>query len=140
MQYGYGAPRQEVQLLSEGWVQVTSARFVVGHQTYPLAGITSVAPFTVPKDASFAWFLAVGSSLGILASLGMMAVSVAVGFVFLLIAGAVLGFAIYEIKTKKAIHGVVICTSGMQVQALSSPDLQFVSRVVGSLNQALAMR
>lgn len=34
---GYGA-RQEVMLFQEGIVQVTSARFVVARQTFPIIG------------------------------------------------------------------------------------------------------
>lgn len=43
----YGA-RPEFTILQEPGVLVTSARFVVGQQTYPIANLTAVAPFTIP--------------------------------------------------------------------------------------------
>ena len=49
---GHNPPsgQQETVLLSEPGLQVTTARLVVGDLTYPIATITSVAPFTVRAD------------------------------------------------------------------------------------------
>ena len=42
--------------------------------------------------------------------------------------------------TRKAAHGVAICTAGTNIHALLSYDAGFVARVVTALNQAIASR
>lgn len=144
----YGAPRQEVVLFNGVGVQVTSARFICGHQTYPVSNITSVAPFTVHPSKT-------GIVLGIVFSVGlvllgllMMAVAAAaesgaaagLGFMFLVLGLMIVGACIYFSRLMKPTHGVSITTSGMNVRALTSPDLALVNGVLSALNQALSMR
>lgn len=138
MMYGYGyghaAMGQEVPLLNMGWVQVTSARFVVGHQTYPINGITSVAPFSVAPNRNGP-FLLIGIALIVL--FGGFAGQSGGTAVLGLIMGAI-GIALVALA--KPTHGVTIMTAGMNVRALVSKDIALVHGVVTALNQAIAMR
>lgn len=138
--YGYAPQaRQEVSILAEQGIQVTSARFIVYQQTYPINGITSVAPFSFQPGRA-------GPLLGILffglASLGGI-VSAINGdgspgaAVFCL---AMLGLCIWWFMSRKMQHGVIVSTAGMQHRALVTPDPALVHRVVGALNQAISMR
>lgn len=136
----YGA-RQEFTILQEPGVIVTSARFIVGQQTYPMAGLTAVAPFTDPPST-------IGSIVGTLCVGGLAAISGLAAY----FAGSGLGFGVTGLlgaaatvilvlgMMKKPMHGVRIATAGGQVHALFSRDIQHVQRVVGALNQALSMR
>lgn len=140
--------RQEAVLFTGHGVQVTSARFVCYQQTYPLGGITSVTPFTIPPDNGSAYTWVVLFALMSVGSLAITALCVVAessggaGFFGLMMIGAA-GLAALCIVTgrgKKPTHGVQITTAGMNVRALTSVDLAFVQNVVGALNQALAMR
>jgi len=139
MQGGYGPPqRQEITFFAEQGVQVTSSRFVVHGQLYPLAGITSVAPFTTPPKRLGLVALAAVFGFFTLASLGSL---ISRGAVLPLLVFAVLtALCIWGIRRQKATHGVLIATAGMQVKALTSPDVAFVQQVVGALHQAVASR
>jgi hypothetical protein len=135
-------------LLSEPGVQVTSARFVVGHQTYPIMGITSVTQFYVPKPSST---VATGCGLAfvfgffpafIFAVLAFSSGSAALGWTagFFGLAGlAVVGISIGTASVPNK-YGVAITSAGSQVRPLVSQDLGHVQRVVGALNHALSMR
>lgn len=137
--YGYGGPPsaqyREVQLLAEWGVQVTSSRFIVGMHTYPIAGITSVAPFHIPAERSGAIVGAIiFGLLGII--VGWTAGSV-LAFLFF---GVIAAIFVVAALLKKSVFGVVIATAGMQHRALVTHDGVHVTRVVNALNQAIAMR
>jgi hypothetical protein len=138
------APPQERQLVAEPGVLVTSARVVVGQQTYPVAGISSVAPFTQrahnPPNGVGIGMMIVGALL-VLGGIGQ---DFTGGAVLTVIFGAALvgGAAlVFKFSPRKPdVHGVVITSAGAQFRALETTDLHQVSRVVGAINHALSMR
>jgi len=143
--YGYGPPptsmRQEHVFLAEGGVQVTSARFTVFQQMYPISGITSVSPFTLP--ASRGAPLALVTIFGIFALfsfVGFLSSPNAGSFLGLLITGAIVALGVFWFRSCKPIHVVMIATSGMQARALSTRDAGFAHRVVLALNHAVISR
>lgn len=144
--YGYGPPppsmRQEVPILSVDGVQVTSARFICWQQTYPIGGITSVSPFTVPASKGAPTLAAFWSGGWALIWLVSAIISGGGGqpIVFFLFSVACTVGCVFWARSLKDSHGVMITTAGMNVRAVVSPNLQYVHAIVGALNQALAMR
>jgi hypothetical protein len=143
----YGSPpsgRQEVSIFSAPGVMVTSARFVVGQQTYPLSGITSVSPFTVfaTKNGAILWTF--WSALwvviwAIAAAMGSGGSGYGTGFAsFISLCSVVIGVLWW--RSLKDSYGVAITAAGMNVKAVVSRDPAFVQHVCAALNQALSMR
>lgn len=128
----YGYARPEVTYMTGQGVQVTSSRFIVYGQMYPVNAITSVASFTEAPSRTIAYV----GALVLLVGLVSLAGSAAAGLLFLLIGGACIAVGVM----RKPIYVVVIGTSGMQVRALRSPNAQFVQYVVTALHQAVAAR
>ncbi len=125
---------QEVTFFVGGGVQVTSSRFVVGGQMYPVAAITSVAPFSIP--AQRAGLILLAALLGLF-TLGS-ALAARWGAVFLF--GTLAGLCGWRASARVPMHGVIITTSGMQIRPLTSANLVFVQQVVAALHQAVASR
>lgn len=120
-----------------GGVQITSSRFVVGTQMYPLAGITSVSPFTIPPKR---FGLILGALFSLLLTTGAVTPLVEGKPIAFLLFAAITGLFVWRVTQRKTVHGVTISTAGMQVRALTSPDVTFVQQVVGALHQAIASR
>lgn len=140
--YGYGPPsmqRQEVHLFSEQGIQVTSARFVVFQQTYPIAGITSISPFTIPAQRAGLILGALFFGLCTLGGCGLM-LGDDHNPVGVIVFGLFMGLCIWGAVSRKPMHGLMISTAGMNVRALTSQDFNQVQRVMAALNQAIAMR
>lgn len=146
--HGYGAPsgygppslRQEVPIFAAQGVQVTSARFVVGMKTYPIAAITSVAPLFFPPQTSGPVAAILFCSMGLLVSWGIYAIDGTWGATFAAIFAAGIVGGVFAYRAKKPGYGVLITTSGMNVQALTTWDGAFSQHVIGALNQAVSMR
>lgn len=139
MQPSYGfAPmwpaRVEVPIHAEQHIQVTTARFVVGYHTYPIAGLTHVVAFSNPAQRTSAILAAI--FFGLLFLICAIARAGAPALVFF-VPAAICGIVA---ATRKATHGVAICTAGRNIHALLSHDAGFVARVVTALNQAIASR
>ncbi|MBX3188399.1 MAG: hypothetical protein KF819_15385 [Labilithrix sp.] len=135
--YAYGPPptmRQEYPILSEQGVTVTTARFVVYQQTYPIAGITSVAPFQQPASRGGPILLA--CLFGLMMFVGFAGGAIGGGLFFLVLMGICIAVA----ASRKDTFGVVVWTAGTNVRALVTHDGAFVGRVVVALNQAIASR
>jgi hypothetical protein len=131
----------ETQLLAEPGVVVTTARFVVGFQTYPISSITTVAPFTVQPSRGGAYLLGAFVSLPALGTLlGGASLGSGTGIFFGLVLAGIAALCFWHGAQKKAEHGLLVATSGMQVRALVTHDLGQVQRVLGALNHAIASR
>ncbi len=131
-------------MLSEPGLQVTTARLVVGYQTYPIAAFTNVTPFTVTAEmrgpsaavvlggvvnlAAFA-----GIKMGTENQGGWLLVVATIGSIVFL-------WGLYQARTRQTMHGISVATSGTQLRVFASPDMARVHRVLGALNQAIASR
>jgi hypothetical protein len=130
----------EITYLVEAGVQVTSARFVVGSNMYPIAAITSVAPYSIPPKRGVP--IAVVIICGFFACINLARAIVGADgalpalFVLTLFTTG----AVFWARSIKATYCVMISTSGMQARALASPDGALVGRVVVALHQAVATR
>lgn len=133
----YG-PQSETTFFSEQGIQVTSTRFVVYGQMYPVNGITAVSPFTIPAQRAG---LIIGACLcGLVAVFGLISLisdgSAASFLIFAAITAVLIAIAV----RRKDNHGIVISTAGGQVRALASEDVALVHRVLSGLHQAVASR
>lgn len=130
----------EVTFFNDGGLAVTLTRFVAGVQTFAMSGITSVRMAkTNPGMGVGAFVIAVGA-VCFLAATGAWAYS----RLFSILAGAlgvglVIGGAKLERNQKPTFH-VILSTSGGEVKAYSSGDVEFVARLTGALNNAIVAR
>jgi hypothetical protein len=122
---GTGAESERV-FLQEGNVSVSDKRFVVGAQTYPLSGITSIKSHQqVPSRV-------IPIVIGLFGLL-VLASSVAGGAIAILVA-----FLIWFLQ--KPAYSVVLSTAAGEQQALMAPDRAYIERVVQALNNAVVAR
>jgi hypothetical protein len=126
----------EETLFNDPQVTVTTTRFIVPGQTYPVAGITSISN---SKESSMAPIIlilvgvgiaVIGLSLGDTPGGGSVAVMGGLMFVIGILCAALM-------KTK---HHVVLTTAGGEVKAFTSTDGELVDDVVLALNQAIIRR
>ncbi len=104
-------------------VRVTNARFIVDANTYSIRNITSTAAWTRKQQ----WLAGV-----LLAIFGLATFQNAapIGIFFLLLAG----LAFY---LGRPVHYVRLHTSGGEVKAVKSYDIEYVKQVVQALNEAI---
>lgn len=121
-------------MLAEKGVQVTTTRFVVGRETYPIHEITSVAPYTVkPKIAG-------GAALAIFALLASPAAIHTGSTSFELACVVVLVLSIAYAATRRTTHVIAVATAGFSTPALVSTDMLFSKRVLATLKHSISMR
>ncbi len=108
-------------------VKVTNARFMSGAQTYAMSNVTSVKALT-EKPKRFWWIL--------LMVLGLM---VAVGGSF---GGAAVMMLVAAVALwlQKTTYHVMLTTSGGETSALKTYQLDYVTKVVQALNDAIVHR
>jgi hypothetical protein len=118
--------RTEHTLLAEQGIIVSTARFVVGTTTYPLAGITAVSTSAIKPKYLLPLIL-------ILFGLPLLPAKAPLGLPLLLA-----GIAIIVLSKKRFV--VRMATAGGQVDALASKDRAYIERVVSALNTAIIQR
>ncbi|MFA5925066.1 MAG: DUF6232 family protein [Methylococcaceae bacterium] len=120
----------EQTFLENRGVTVTSARFITGGQTFALNNITSVKQGIIDFDWKgplilivIGMFLLAGETVGTVAS----GILLAGGGVFWWIKG-------------KADYLVILHTSAGEQTALKDTDKDFIAKVIGALNDAIASK
>ena len=118
-------------------VQVTQARFVVGEQTFAMAGITSVR-HKVVKRSKVGALLGLGLGLAFLilgtqTPITGQAVSV-LGVILLIIGTIALGYALQEQ------HTVALTTASGETTSIVSKDRGSITSIVSALNEAIIAR
>ena len=114
---------EEQTFFENNGVRVTNARFIVDANTYSIRNITSTAAWSQSQK----WVVGV---LLILIGLACLIQATVIGIVFLAIAGLVLYLG-------RPVHYVRLHTSGGEVKAVKSYDLEYVKQVVQALNEAI---
>lgn len=107
-------------------VSVSNSRFIVASQTFAMSNITSVK---ASKD--------VPSRLGPIAfgMIGLIAATQNVGFgIFLIAIGVVWWFL------QKTRYHVLLTTAGGETKALTTPQKEYIEKVVQALNDAIVAR
>lgn len=109
-----------------GAVKVTSARVVLGSQTYAVAQLSSVG---AAYEAATRWPAYLLALMGAF----VMAAQLFVGL-------AVIAAAISYLVTRKDRHHVLLMTSGGEYKSLASFDKSEVDEVVGAISEAIVHR
>ena len=122
----------EQTLLSEGNVSVSTARFVVEGQMYPISGITSVKSLT---QRPIKWPMIL-IAFGVISLANVIAEGNIDVLWFVVFFGG--GGLLWMIKGVKYI--LVLSTASGEVQALTSRNQAFIIRIVNALNQAIVQR
>ena len=117
------SPSGERTFLNERGVVITNARFVVNGHLYATANITSAKLVKGSKVGSIV--------LGVLGLFMLLGNAAALGVVFLVMAG--IWFALVK-------SFLVLATSGGEVRALALRDVQFLTRALAALNEAIIAR
>lgn len=120
----------EKTFFEHGDVKVTNARFVTGGQTYAMSNVTSVKTFE--KKPSRVGGLVI-IALGVAVMVPMTSQSIAVGAV--IAAGGIF----YMLKQKTLYH-IMLSTSAGETSALNTHEKEYLSQVVGALNEAIVQR
>ena len=118
---------EEKIFLNEGVVTVTNARFIVASQTFSMAGITSVKNSEEPPKRSYPVICGI------------------IGFLCLIGGAPVIGIGLLVLAVvwwigQKANYHVILATAGGEMEALSSADGAFISKVVTAINEAMVAR
>ena len=104
-------------------VKVTNARFIVDADTYAIRNITSTAAWSQSQK----WILGI-----ILILIGLACLKEATGIgIFLFLIAAVVFYL------GRPVHYVRLHTSGGEVKAVKSYDLEYVRQIVQALNEAI---
>jgi hypothetical protein len=114
---------EEQVFFDNNGVRVTNARFVVDENTYSIRNITSTAAFSQPQK----WLAAV-----VLGLVGLVALANSVMVALIFFAIAALFFYV-----GRPVHYVRLHTSGGEVKAVKSNDIEYVKQVVSALNDAI---
>lgn len=114
---------EEQTFFDHDGVQVTNARFVVDANTYAVRNITSTAAWTKPRQ----W---IAGAICAIAGLAAMAGAPPIGIFFLILGGLFFYFG-------RPVHYVRLHTSGGEVKAVKSYDIEYVRQIVAALNNAI---
>ena len=118
----------------EGHVFVSSTRFVVGDQTYPIANVSSVKAFASPPNVTLQILMLLVAIVWTVAIVARGAWEEMIFTVPLLVLGIVL------MKIAKTTHHVALTTSAGEVRPINAYDKTYIGRVVAALNQAIVSR
>lgn len=120
---------EEKVFLNEGGVSVSNSRMTYQGQMYAMSGVTSVKTYeAVPSKKGpiiliiIGLFMMAGGKNTIVVSL-------------LLLAGGIAWWVM-----AKSIYSVLLTTASGEAKAYSSKDKDFVSKIVGALNDAIIHR
>lgn len=120
---------EEKTFFEYGDVKVTNTRFMTGAQTFAMSNVTSVKN-RVQKPNRFGGILLL--IVGLLIALGGGA-GVVVGLVIAVVAGAFL-------YSQRTIYHVMLTTAGGESSALQTSRLDYITKVVKALNDAIVFR
>lgn len=113
-------------------VKVTNTRFITGSQTYAMSNVTSVKNRADKPSRVLPIVLLVFGIFAVLPNIPHLDQMVP-GLVISVIAGLWL-------KSQKTTYHVVLATSGGETSALKTHQLQYVTKVVNALNDAIVYR
>lgn len=124
----------EKTYLQQGDVMVTSARFIVGSQTFAMRNITSVTAMEIEPDNPFPGYLMMLGSVIVMIGFGISSVSA--GILGVVIAGAGGYWGWQQTST----FSVVLTTAGGEVRAYTSQNRKVIATIVEALNRSIVER
>jgi Family of unknown function (DUF6232) len=118
----------------QGDVTVTSARFIVGSQTFAMRNITSVQTVEIEPDSPNPGYLMI---LGcVIAVIGFANSSISTGILGLVIVAAGGYWSWHQTST----FSVVLTTAAREVSAYTSQNRKFIATIVEALNLSIVER
>lgn len=118
---------EEKTFFEHGDVKVTNARFITGAQTYAMSNVTSVKNHVEQPNRLFGIIMVlVGIVVALNSSFGGGVVIAAIGGVVLYL--------------QKATYHVLLTTAGGESRALETRELDYITKVVNALNEAIVHR
>jgi Family of unknown function (DUF6232) len=118
----------------QGDITVTSARFIVGSQTFAMRNITSVQIVeNKPNNPYPGYLMIIGC---VTALIGFSNSSISAGILGLVIAAAGVYWAWHQTST----FSVVLTTAAGEVSAYTSQNRKFIATIVEALNLSIAER
>ena len=142
---------EEITYYSDGVIQITNARAVLGGKSYAMANITSVGIWERPPDRTPGVALTVGGlvtglcaccpALGTLGSHDSDVAGFGILFVVVGLLGLVMLIAGIAIAaTAKPSYVMRLGSASGEIDALISKDLDYVQRIVDAVNKAIIER
>ncbi|MFN8477571.1 MAG: DUF6232 family protein [Kouleothrix sp.] len=125
----------EVMYYSQGNVQISNARVVLGGVTYAMANITSVAIAEQPANKKPGIALTVVGALIAICTLGSQ--SAIGGLIFGLI---LVGIGVLLLISEKPQYFVRLGSASGETNGLVSPDRNYIVAVVNAINEAIVKR
>jgi len=126
----------EISVYQDTNIQVTNLRAILQGKTYAMANITSVSMYTQPGNSTPGMIVAVLGALLLLVGLAdadMRGCALVFGLGML-----VGGIAIAA--SARNIYWVRIGSASGETNALSSRDREYITRIVGAMNEAIILR
>jgi hypothetical protein len=120
---------EEQVFLNEGGVSVSNSRMMYEGQTYAMSGITSVKTFEKTPSRKGPIVLIVIGLLMLAAGKSALVLGL------LLLAGGIAWWVI-----SKPDYSVLLTSASGEAKAYSSKDKEFVSKIVGAVNNAIVHR
>jgi hypothetical protein len=126
---------QEITYFQEGGTTVTNSRAILGNQTFAMANTTSVSMHK-EEPKRLRWILLI--ILGLMGAIQVNTPNVPTLFWGLSI--LVAAFSVFELVTAKPKYSVVIGSACGETHAMDSIDKDYISKVVGAINEAIVRR
>ena len=118
-------------------VKVTNSRFVTGGQTFAMNNVTSVKTH---NETPSRWPGILVVFIGFSAAFNALVVGLSVDFKMLSVGIAIIAAAGYYLYQQKVTYHVMLTTSGGETSALKTHQLEYITKVVGALNEAIIHR
>ena len=123
---------EEKTFLNTETAKVTSARVVIGNQTFAMAGITSVEVETEKPERKW-----VGASLTLMYGISVLQTNGKDIGLFIVFVGAI-WLLVGLVKTTK--YNLVIRGAGGEVKPLTSPDATAIETIASAITDAMVYR
>ena len=115
-------------------VKVTNARFIIGAQTFAMSSITSIK--TVTDKPSKFWGIVI-LVIGLLTvALGLHKTAIGV----VTVGGLLVVASTFHLYRQKTAYHVILNTSGGKTKAFTTYQSNYLTKVVGALNEAIVHR
>jgi len=134
----------EREILKDGNILVTNARFVVGSQTYAIRNITSAAVTAVTPQRAGGQSIGCGAMAVLFAIMGLAGTrlgdevtSIIVAFLLPGLVAVVWGIIIRRRQPLTTYHLTLVTSAGQQ-SVIRTPSREYVDKVAAAINQSIA--
>lgn len=132
----------EASFFNQGAIAVTKTRFVVGDQTFAIAGVTSVSIAEIPPGFPLGAILcfSIGGLFLFAGFSSTVGREFSLASVTFLLGAIPIAIGVTGVRSRRSVFRVVLTTAGGEVNAYSSFDRGFVENVLRALNAAIVAR